>query len=230
VTLIDLLDLRYADAKLQWCKTARPGMKISGKDTVAMDLVIGWWQGKHADDGCWAVVDVPGQLKVLVCFRNLPAGDYHAVCVPCRSQGSGCAWPCLWPCLWCQVRNFDRNARLCKQCDCNSCHHIAVTVIYQSILLLQSSDAHERRAQPACYATTVWTQVVKACSHDAYSSQLWRKRLLVPKPRHLVRGREALQVAAPRGEAGPRSPWVLRRNPPKPTRLIHQPQSLCVPM
>jgi hypothetical protein len=41
--MIDVRDLGYADAKLQSCKTARPGMKISGKeDTATKDIVTAW--------------------------------------------------------------------------------------------------------------------------------------------------------------------------------------------
>jgi hypothetical protein len=53
--MIDVHDFGYVDAKLQSCKTARPGMKISGKeDTAIMDLVTVWWQEELAEERCWA--------------------------------------------------------------------------------------------------------------------------------------------------------------------------------
>jgi hypothetical protein len=43
--LIDVRDLSQEDTKLQSCKTARPGMKISGKeDDAVVWLITGWWQ------------------------------------------------------------------------------------------------------------------------------------------------------------------------------------------
>jgi hypothetical protein len=52
--LIDLRDLSQLDAKLQSCKAARPGMKVSGKRTALSwtGLVTGRWSEELADDRC----------------------------------------------------------------------------------------------------------------------------------------------------------------------------------
>lgn len=151
-TLIDMRDLGQPDAKLQSCITARPGMKLSGKeDEAIMGLVTGWWQVELADDKCWAVVDVMGRMKLLVRYQNRPAGDYHAVCASFKHQGSGSAWPCLW----CEVRNGAVNSRHCKECQRYSCHHTAFNGIHPGIVPLKEVSPDQLGEQPASHATTV---------------------------------------------------------------------------
>jgi hypothetical protein len=151
-TLIDMRDVGQPEAKLQSCKLARPGMKISGKeDEVVMGLVTGWWQEELAEERCWAVVDVPGRMKVLVRYENRPAGDYHAVCAALKHQGSGC----MWPCLWCEVHSLSGNSRHCKLCERYSCQHTAFTGIHPSILPLSQITPDQLGSEPAHYATSV---------------------------------------------------------------------------
>jgi hypothetical protein len=145
-------DLGDEDAKLQSCKTARPGMKISGKeDDAVMGLITGWWQEELAEDRCWAVVEGPGKTKLLVHYENRPAGDYHAVCAAFKHQGSGCAWPCLW----CQVRSCSGGGRRCKHCERYSCQHTAFTGIHTSIFPLKQVDADQLGPEPGHYAASV---------------------------------------------------------------------------
>jgi hypothetical protein len=88
-TLIDIRDLGQLDAKMQSRVTARPGMKLSGKENGAiMGLATGWGQVELADDKCWAVA-MECRMKLLVRYQNRPAGDYHAVCTSFKHQGSG---------------------------------------------------------------------------------------------------------------------------------------------
>jgi hypothetical protein len=71
-TLVDMRDVGQPDAKLQSCKSAGPGMKVSGTDTDAvMGLVNGWWQEELQPDRCWAVIDVPGHMNVLLRYEKI---------------------------------------------------------------------------------------------------------------------------------------------------------------
>jgi hypothetical protein len=145
-------DLGQLDAKLQSCKDARPGMKVSGKeDSAVMGLVTGWWSEELADDRCWVTVQVQGEQKLLVRYENRPAGDSHAVCAALSHQGSGCAWPCIW----CEVRHVGGIARLCKEWNRYACHHSAFTGIHPSILPHHTIPADELGKQPEHYATTM---------------------------------------------------------------------------
>jgi hypothetical protein len=143
-TMVDMRDVGQPDAKLQFCKSARPGMKISGKETDAvMGLVNAWWQEELQPDHCWAVIDVPGHINVLVRYENRPAGDYHAICASMKHQGSSCAWLCLW----CEVWKFHPNSRQCKICDRFSCQHTAFTGIHRDILRLK--EVMDKNGVPA---------------------------------------------------------------------------------
>jgi hypothetical protein len=151
-SLIGMRDLGEEDAKLQSCKTARPGMKISGtEDDAVTGLVTGWWQEELAEDRCCAVLEGPGHTKLLVHYENRPAGDYHAACVAFKHQGSGCAWPCLW----CQVRSCSSGGRKCKHCERYSCQHTAFTGIHTTILPLKQVEADQLGPEPGHYAASV---------------------------------------------------------------------------
>jgi hypothetical protein len=135
-------------------------MNISGKeDTATMDFVTAWWQGKLAEEKCWAVVDVPGQLKELVYFENRLVRDHHAAsCCLCRFWAPGVRLRLA------MVRNLVPSAQLWWEGQTVQAVRTLLLPpqrlhrhrdIHPSILPIKSTDVLELGAQPACYAMTV---------------------------------------------------------------------------
>jgi hypothetical protein len=61
-SLLDMRCFGYEDTKLQSCNSARPAMKLTGKeDEVMMQLVSDWWSTELAEERSWYIVKVAGR-------------------------------------------------------------------------------------------------------------------------------------------------------------------------
>lgn len=156
-SLIDMRCFGYEDAKLQSCSSARPAMKLTGKeDEVMMQLVSDWWSAELAEEHSWHIVRVAGRVDLLVHFKHRAAGDYHAVCSFLRHQGSKCAFPCIW----CEARDVMGKERECKKCNRHSCMHTPFTGINASIVEAKEVESADVGPEPAWFSTSI------EASHD----------------------------------------------------------------
>jgi hypothetical protein len=151
-SLLDMRCFGYEDTKFQSCNSARPAMKLTGKeDEVMMQLVPGWWSTELAEERSWHIVKVAGRGELLVIFKHRAAGGYHAVCSFLRHQGSKCAFPCIW----CVARDAMGKDRECKKCDRHNCVHTPFTSINPDIVDAKEVQPADVGPEPAWFSTSI---------------------------------------------------------------------------
>lgn len=116
-----------------------------------MQVVSAWWNEELAESKCWHTVDVVGRGKLVVHFKNRPAGDYHAVCAFMQHQGARCNFPCIW----CEVRDTAGKDRACNKCSRYSCAHTPFTGIHPSIVTPVTVDRREVGSEPAWFEDSI---------------------------------------------------------------------------
>jgi hypothetical protein len=127
-------------------------MKLTGKeDDELMRVVSNWWNTELAEHQCWHIALVPGRGKLLVCFKNKPAGDQHAVSAFLRHQGCSS----MFPCIWCEVRDMTGSNAECGKCGRHSCQHSPFAGIDAGIVALQTVSSEELGREPEWFKTAM---------------------------------------------------------------------------